>query len=248
MPDDHDVASAKDVPRHVAIIMDGNGRWAQQRGLPRIKGHEAGTENIRRITGRAGELGIAYLTFWAFSTENWSRPEEEVEGILRILAETIPRERDELHRRGARIRHIGSLEGLDPALIEQIHDTIWLTRDNTGINLTLAFNYSGRSEILEATRRIIKAGVTPEELTPELYATFLYTAEIPDPDLIIRTSGEMRISNFFLWQAAFSEWVFTPVLWPDFSETDLEAAVSEYQSRERRYGGLVSSPTTGAGS
>jgi undecaprenyl diphosphate synthase len=237
----------REVPRHVAIVMDGNGRWAQRRGLPRIKGHEAGTENIRRITGRAGELGVAYLTFWAFSTENWSRPEDEVEGILRILAETIPRERDELHLRGARIQHIGSLEGLDHALVEQIQETIELTASNTGINLTLAFNYSGRSELLEATRRIIAAGLQPEELTAERYEEFLYTAGMPDPDLIIRTSGEQRISNFFLWQAAFSEWVFPPILWPDFSEEDLASAIHEYQTRERRYGGLVASPSNHPG-
>src|SRR5690606_26316564 len=143
MADESPRIENRSVPHHVAIIMDGNGRWAQKRGLPRIKGHEAGTENIRRITTRAGELGISYLTLWAFSTENWSRPADEVEGILRILAETIPREREELHRRGARIRHIGSLEGLDPSLVEQIQDTIELTASNTGINLTLAFNYSG---------------------------------------------------------------------------------------------------------
>ncbi|HLT18480.1 MAG TPA: polyprenyl diphosphate synthase [Thermomicrobiales bacterium] len=248
MADESPRIENRSVPHHVAIIMDGNGRWAQKRGLPRIKGHEAGTENIRRITTRAGELGISYLTLWAFSTENWSRPADEVEGILRILAETIPREREELHRRGARIRHIGSLEGLDPSLVEQIQDTIELTASNTGINLTLAFNYSGRAEILEATRRIIASGIRPEELTAERYEEFLFTAGMPDPDLIIRTSGEKRISNFFLWQAAFSEWVFPPVLWPDFSEHDLEAAVHEYQSRERRYGGLVTSPSSSHGS
>ena len=235
--------SSENVPRHVAIIMDGNGRWAQKRGLPRIRGHEAGTENIRRITTRAGELGISYLTFWAFSTENWSRPDDEVEGILRILAETIPRERDELHRRGARIRHIGSLVGLDPNLVEQIEGTVKLTAQNTGINLTLAFNYSGRAELLEATRRIIDSGMRSEELTAERYEEFLFTTGIPDPDLIIRTSGEQRISNFFLWQSAFSEWIFPPVLWPDYSEKDLEQAVAEYELRERRYGGLVSTPS-----
>ncbi len=239
--------SGERIPRHVAIIMDGNGRWAQKRDLPRIRGHEAGTENIRRITVRAGELGISYLTFWAFSTENWSRPDDEVEGILRILAETIPRERDELHQRGARIRHIGNLDGLDPHLVAQIQDTIDLTSENTGINLTLAFNYSGRAEILEATRRILKAGISPDELTPERYEEFLYTADMPDPDLIIRTSGEQRISNFFLWQSAFSEWAFPPILWPDFSEHDLEQAVTDYQQRERRYGGLLTTPTTQSG-
>jgi len=234
---------ARNVPAHVAIIMDGNGRWAQKRGLPRIRGHEAGTENIRRITVRAGELGISYLTFWAFSTENWSRPDDEVEGILRILAETIPRERDELHRRGARIRHIGSLAGLDPNLVEQIQETIKLTEANTGINLILAFNYSGRAEILEATRRIINSGIKSEDLTAERYEEFLYTTGIPDPDLIIRTSGEQRISNFFLWQSAFSEWVFPPILWPDYSAEHLEQAVAEYGERERRYGGLLSTPS-----
>ena len=242
MMSDHQTHPIGDVPTHIAIVMDGNGRWAQKRGLPRIRGHEAGTENIRRITAKAGELGVSYLTLWAFSTDNWNRPNDEVEGILRILAETIPREREELHRRGARIQHIGSMEGLDPHLIEQIRDTIDLTANNEGINLTLAFNYSGRSEILEATRRIIRAGIKPEDVTPELYEQFLYTAGIPDPDLIIRTSGEQRISNFFLWQAAYSEWVFPSIMWPDFDETDLEEAVAAYQLRERRYGGLVSVP------
>ena len=237
--EDH-TRAATEAPRHVAIVMDGNGRWAQNRGLPRLNGHRAGTENIRRITNRAGELGIEYLTLWAFSTDNWSRPADEVEGILQILAETIPRERDELHARGARIRHIGSLEGLEPLLVEQISETITLTENNTGINLTLAFNYSGRAEILEATRRIIAAGLGELDITPETYESFLFTAGMPDPDLIIRTSGEQRISNFFLWQSAYSEWVFPPILWPDFSEQHLDAAVADFQSRERRYGGLVS--------
>lgn len=240
---EHHNPTGRDVPQHVAIIMDGNGRWAQKRGLPRLQGHEAGTENIRRITTRAGEIGISYLTLWAFSTDNWSRPDDEVEGILRILGETIPRERDELHQRGARIRHIGSLEGLNPHLVDQIEETIRLTAENTGINLTLAFNYSGRAEILEATKRIIASGMPPEELTPERYEEFLFTAGMPDPDLIIRTSGEQRISNFFLWQSAYSEWIFPRILWPDYSANDLENAVAEYQSRERRYGGLVSAPS-----
>lgn len=244
MTTEHQDTVARNVPAHVAIVMDGNGRWAQQRGLPRLEGHQAGTENIRRITTRAGELGISYLTLWAFSTDNWSRPDDEVEGILRILAETIPKERDELHQRGARIRHIGSLDGLHPGLVEQIEETIRLTSANTGINLTLAFNYSGRAEILEATRRILAAGVKPEELTPERYEEFLYTTGIPDPDLIVRTSGEQRISNFFLWQSAYSEWTFPQILWPDFSARDLDDAVAEYQSRERRYGGLVSASSS----
>ena len=248
MTTEHQDNATRKVPAHVAIIMDGNGRWAQKRGLPRLEGHQAGTENIRRITTRAGELGISYLTLWAFSTDNWSRPDDEVEGILRILAETIPKERDELHQRGARIRHIGSLEGLHPALVEQIEETIRLTSANSGINLTLAFNYSGRAEILEATRRILAAGVKPEELTPARYEQFLYTAGIPDPDLIVRTSGEQRISNFFLWQSAYSEWTFPQILWPDFSARDLDDAVADYQSRERRYGGLASASSSNSSS
>jgi undecaprenyl diphosphate synthase len=242
----HHATPPEEAPAHVAIVMDGNGRWAQKRGLPRIKGHEAGTENIRRITSKAGELGIRYLTLWAFSTDNWSRPDDEVEGILRILAETIPREREELHRRGARIRHIGSLDGLDPLLVDQIQDTIALTSENDGIDLILAFNYSGRAEIIETTKRIIQAGIPASELTPELFEDFLFTRGIPDPDLIIRTSGEQRISNFFLWQSAYSEWMFPDVLWPDFNESHLDAAVAAYQRRERRYGGLLSTPTNQA--
>ncbi len=234
------------VPRHVAIIMDGNGRWASKRGLPRLDGHRAGTENIRRITIRAGEIGIEYLTFWAFSTDNWNRPVEEVHGILQILAETLPRERDELHREGARLHHIGSLEGLDPTLVEAIHDAIHLTRNNTRINLTLAFNYSGRDDILHAVRGIVSDGVPPNEITGDLFSRYLYTCDMPDPDLVIRTSGEVRISNFLLWQAAYAEWAFVPTLWPDFDEDTLQQTVEDYRNRERRFGGLVTSesPTT----
>ncbi|MBX6341104.1 MAG: isoprenyl transferase [Thermomicrobiaceae bacterium] len=234
--DAHDPAERR-VPQHVAIIMDGNGRWATRRGLPRIAGHEAGTENIRRITQKAGELGIKYLTLWAFSTENWRRPEEEVQGILRILSEAIGRETEELHRRGARLRHIGSLEGLSPELIDQIHHAIELTRNNTGITLTLAFNYGGRAEIIQAIRRMIADGVQPDEVTEELVDRYLYTHDLPEPDLIIRTSGELRTSNFLLWQSAYAEYHFTPVLWPDFGPEDLERAVEDYQQRERRFGG-----------
>lgn len=225
-------------PRHVAIIMDGNGRWANKRNLPRIEGHKAGTENIRRITTRAAELGIEHLTLWAFSTENWSRPEEEVQGILQILAETLPRETDELHRQGAKLKHIGSLEGLDDSLVESVQRAIDLTQHNSRIVLTLAFNYGGRSELIHAVRRMLEDRVDPAGLTEETFTEYLYTAGMPDPDLIIRTSGEMRISNFFLWQAAYAEFLFTPVLWPDFNEQELADAVAAYQTRERRFGGL----------
>ena len=228
-----------DVPRHVAVIMDGNGRWARRRGLPRIAGHEAGTENIRRITKRAAEAGIEHLTLWAFSTENWSRPRAEVDGILRILAEAIERETDELHRQGARLRHIGSLEGLAPELAQAVRDAIALTRENTRITLTLAFNYGGRAEIVQAVRRIVADGLEPGSIDEKTLTRYLYTAGMPDPDLVVRTSGELRTSNFLIWQAAYAEYVFMPVLWPDFGPAELDAAIAEYCGRERRFGGLV---------
>lgn len=226
------------VPRHVAIIMDGNGRWATKRGLPRISGHEAGTENIRRITIKAGEIGIRYLTLWAFSTENWRRPRDEVDGILRILAEAIARETDELHERGAQLRHIGSLDGLSPELRDAILDSIELTRNNDFIVLTLAFNYGGRAELLQAIRRIVADHVDPNDIDEALVNRYLYTCDIPEPDLIIRTSGEYRTSNFLLWQSAYAEYFFTPVLWPDFGPKELVQAVNEYRHRDRRFGGI----------
>jgi undecaprenyl diphosphate synthase len=232
------------VPEHVAIIMDGNGRWARERNLPRLAGHEAGTENIRRITTRAAEIGIRYLTLWAFSTENWNRPAEEVEGILRILGETLPTETEELHKHGAKLQHIGTFDGLSEPLVEGIKHALDLTRDNTAITLTLAFNYGGRDEIVRAVKRMIAEGVDQDAVTPEAFSSYLYTAGMPDPDLIIRTSGEMRTSNFLLWQAAFAEYHFCEKFWPEFGADDLEAAVADYQSRERRFGGLVTSDTS----
>jgi undecaprenyl diphosphate synthase len=230
---------SRGVPRHVAIIMDGNGRWATRRGLPRLAGHEAGTENIRRITFKAGDLGIKYLTLWAFSTENWRRPEDEVQGILRILAKAIAEETEELDKHGAQLRHIGSLDGLSPDLQESIRHAIDLTRDNDRIVLTLAFNYGGRAEIIQAVQRIIADGVCPDDVTEDLVDQYLYTSDLPEPDLIIRTSGEQRTSNFLLWQAAYAEYYFTPVLWPDFGADDLQCAINEYQRRERRFGGIM---------
>lgn len=239
----HDGAEpvARPIPEHVGIIMDGNGRWAKQRGLPRIAGHEAGTENIRRITTRAAEIGIRYLTLWAFSTENWRRPREEVDGILNILAHAIESETQELHRQGARLRHIGSLEGLSPDLCASIRSAIKLTRDNTRITLTLAFNYGGRAEIVNAIQAIINEGIPASDVTEKLIDAHLFTADMPDPDLIVRTSGEFRTSNFLIWQAAYAEYVFSPVLWPDFGPDDLDNAVTEYGQRDRRFGGLTDS-------
>lgn len=227
-------------PAHVAIIMDGNGRWAAQRGLARIEGHEAGTENIRRITFRAGELGIKYLTLWAFSTENWRRPQHEVDGILQLLGRAIASETQDLHAQGAQLRHIGDLDALEPHLQQSIRDAIDLTRNNDRLVLTLAFNYGGRHEILRAVQRIAEEGIPANEITEETIAKRLYTSSTPDPDLIVRTSGEFRTSNFLIWQAAYAEWVFTPKLWPDFGPDDLAAAVHEFAGRDRRFGALPS--------
>ncbi|MBA2246875.1 MAG: di-trans,poly-cis-decaprenylcistransferase [Chloroflexia bacterium] len=226
------------VPHHVAVIMDGNGRWAAQHGLDRIRGHERGTDNIRRITLTAGRLGITHLTLWAFSTENWSRPAEEVQGILRILSEAITSETEELHRQGARLWHIGELEPLEPALRKSVRDAIELTRHNTGITLTLAFNYGGRREIVHAVQRIVHDGLDPDSIDEEAIRHRLYTPDLPDADLIIRTSGEFRMSNFLLWQGAYAEFFFSPKFWPDFAPDDLIEAVRDYSRRERRFGAL----------
>ena len=241
------VDEERETPRHVAVIMDGNGRWAQRRGLPRLAGHEAGTENIRRITYAAGELGVRYLTLWAFSTENWKRPKDEVDGILRILATAIESETEELHRNGAQLRHIGSLDGLPPDLQQSIQDATALTRDNDRIVLTLAFNYGGRAEIIAAVRESIRAGKGAEGVDDVCINRHLYIRDVRDPDLIIRTSGEFRTSNFFLWQAAYAEYYFTPVLWPDFGPDDLMQAIPDYRQRDRRFGGVPSAQAADPG-
>jgi undecaprenyl diphosphate synthase len=233
------------IPRHVAIIMDGNGRWAARRGLPRVAGHERGTDNIRRITFTAGEIGIRYLTLWAFSTENWRRPAEEIEGIMRILGEAIERETEELHRQGAQLRHIGSLEGLAPDLRQSVLDAIDLTKDNDRLILTLAFNYGGRQELVQAVREIVAAGIPATEIDEQVIAAHLYTRDTPDADLIIRTSGEYRMSNFLLWQAAYAELHFSPVLWPDFGPDELCEAVLDYSRRERRFGHISAAAAAG---
>ena len=226
------------VPTHVAIIMDGNGRWAQQRGLPRLAGHRAGTENIRRIIEAAADHHVRILTLYAFSTENWKRPAEEVRGLMGILRQVIDREAANLLRNGVQLRHVGSLEGLDPRLCERIRYAVDLTRDNDRIVVNVAFNYGGRAEIVEATRRIVRDGVSPTAITEELFASYLYTAGCPDPDLIIRTAGEMRLSNFLLWQAAYAEYWSTPVFWPDFGKEQFHEAIVEYGRRGRRFGAL----------
>ncbi|HWV24499.1 MAG TPA: polyprenyl diphosphate synthase [Thermomicrobiales bacterium] len=227
------------VPRHVAIIMDGNGRWASARGLSRVEGHEAGTRNIRRITYRAGELGIKYLTLWAFSTENWRRPQEEIAGLMRILGEAIETQTAELHAQGAQLRHIGDLDALDPELRQSVLDAIELTKDNDRLVLTLAFNYGGRAEMLHAIRRMIEDGLSPEDVTEDAVAQRLYMPDLPDADLIIRTSGEERLSNFLLWQGAYAELFFTEKFWPDFGPDDLTEAALDFSQRERRFGAVA---------
>lgn len=227
------------VPVHVAMIMDGNGRWAQKRGLPRLAGHRAGTENLRRIIRASVEFGVKYLTIYAFSTENWGRPQEEVEGLLHILEEVIDRELDELDQQGVQLRHLGHLDRLPAMLQEKVIRAVERTRDNDRLILSVAFNYGGRDEIVCAIRAMMRDGVKHEEVTPELVSRYLFTADLPDPDLIIRTSGEMRVSNFLIWQSAYSEWYVTPVLWPDFDREEYLKALIEYSHRERRFGKLT---------
>jgi undecaprenyl diphosphate synthase len=226
------------LPRHIAMIMDGNGRWAGQRGLPRLAGHRAGTENIRSLVTVCAELNIPYLTLYAFSTENWSRPSFEVEGLMKILSDFIDRETAELHKQGIHLRHLGRLEGVSASLRNKVQYALDLTRDNTRMTLAIAFNYGGRSDIVDAVRRIIAAGIKPEMVTEQTIAENLSTRGMPDPDLIIRTSGEWRLSNFLVWETAYSEYWTTPVFWPDFRAEHLRQAISEYGQRERRFGGI----------
>jgi undecaprenyl diphosphate synthase len=233
--------SSSQTPTHVAIIMDGNGRWAIARGLPRLAGHRAGTENLRRIITACTEFGIKYLTIYAFSTENWGRPREEVEGLMHILEDVIDRELAELNKEGVQLRHIGRLERLDPKLQQKVLEAIDLTRNNTRLVLNIAFNYGGRDEIICAIQRIITDGVKPEEVTSELVSRYMFTAGVPDPDLIIRTSGELRVSNFLIWQGAYSEWFVTSVFWPDFDKEELRKALETFAKRDRRFGGLSGS-------
>ena len=224
------------VPYHLAIIMDGNGRWAQRRHLPRLAGHRAGTENLRRVLRACKNVSIKILTVYAFSTENWRRPKEEVSGLMNILDHYIVREMRNLHEEGVQIRHLGRMDGVDPGLQKKIRQALELTKENTTLILNIAFNYGGRQEILDAVRAILNDHVPPEDVDEALFSRYLYTAGQPDPDLIIRTSGEVRISNFLLWQGAYAELYSTPVYWPDFDEAELRKALDHYAARERRFG------------
>lgn len=226
------------IPTHVAIIMDGNGRWAKKRGLPRLVGHRAGIKNLRRVILAAADFGINNLTFYAFSTENWNRPEEEVNGLMALLSEFLETEVQELHDEDVRLLHIGNLKGLSPSLRKKIEDAIELTRNNKRINVILAFNYGGRDEIIAAVKKLIEAGTPAEGIDINTMSDAMFTAGTPDPDIVIRTSGEKRTSNFLIWQTVYSEWFFPEVLWPDFSENDLQKILVEYSTRDRRFGGL----------
>lgn len=234
----------KIIPAHVAIILDGNGRWARARGLPRNAGHRAGVENLRPVLEACGEFGIKYLTVYAFSTENWSRPADEVQGLMNILEDVIDRELSELHENGVQLRHLGRLDRLRPALQEKVLNAIEQTKNNNRISLNIAWNYGGRSEMVRAIQKIIEDGVTPVDINEELVSEYLYTAGLPDPDLIIRTSGEQRVSNFLLWQGAYAELYVTPTYWPDFGRDELLDALKDYASRERRFGRVAGPDTT----
>ena len=226
------------VPRHVGIIMDGNGRWAQSRGLPRAAGHEAGTRNIRPISEKAHELGVDVLTLYAFSTENWARPDWEVKALMRIFGETVRKEKSTILENNIQLHVIGRLEGIPGPLRSEILSVVDESAGNDGLKLNVAFNYGGRAEILDAVKRMLRDRVDPEQVTEEVFGRYLYTAELPDPDLVIRTAGEMRLSNFLIWQAAYSEYYSTPVLWPDFGQTEFAAALESYAQRQRKFGGI----------
>jgi len=222
--------------RHMAIIMDGNGRWANKRHLPRLAGHSAGVAALRRVVECASDEHIEMLSVYAFSTENWGRPKAEVEGLMRLLWETVRSDLERLHHKGVRLRHLGRLDNLPPDIQQAIREMVELTKNNTKIAVNVCFNYGGRAELVDAVRRIVADGRDPDSITEELISSYLYTRDLPDPDLVVRTAGEMRVSNFLLWQSAYSEYYATSTLWPDFGRDDLLAALESYNQRQRRFG------------
>ena len=236
---DLDGIDARRVPAHVALVMDGNGRWAQKRGLKRTEGHAAGEEALFDTVEGGLDLGLSWMTVYAFSTENWKRPADEVKYLMGFNESILTRRRDELHERGVRMRFAGRRDWRVPKrLLKQMDQSVELTQDNKVMTLTIAFNYGGRAEIVDAVRKLVAEGVQPDKVDEKAIRRHLYDPEMPDPDLVVRTSGEYRISNFLLWELAYSELVFTEVLWPDFRREDLFEAVREFQRRERRFGGL----------
>jgi undecaprenyl diphosphate synthase len=233
-PDDAEISP---IPTHVAIIMDGNARWAGRRHLSRLEGHRIGTENIRRIVETFAKYKVKYLTLYAFSTENWKRPKTEVWGLMQILSRVIKSETKALHEKGVKLRHLGRLNKLSEKMQKQIQEAIALTENNTRMTLSIAFDYGGRSEIVDAVKSIVAEGLPAAVIDEDLLSRRLYSDGLPEPDLIIRTGGEMRLSNFLLWQSAYSELYFTPVPWPEFDEEEVRKALLAYSKRERRFGG-----------
>ena len=230
------------LPEHIAIIMDGNGRWASKRGLPRSAGHREGANNLKRIVSECNSIGIRYLTVFAFSTENWSRPKNEVDTLMSLLLEFLHNSDKELSGKNIRIRIIGESEGLSPKIIKEIDRVVRNTERNTGLNLVIALNYGSRNEIVRAAVKIageiLSGSMKPEDINEKVFSGYLYTAGMPDPDLIIRPSGESRLSNFLLWQSSYAEFWYSDTLWPDFNKQDLYQAIADYQKRNRRFGGL----------
>lgn len=224
-------------PQHVGIIMDGNGRWAAANNKTRYQGHKAGTENLRRILEHSVDFGVKMLTIYAFSTENWKRPPFEVMGLMKILENVVDTELQKLHKNGVQLRHLGQLDKLDPRLQKKILYALDYTKENDRLILNVAFNYGGRSEIVHAVRKMMRDQITPDEVTEELLSRYMYTGDSPDPDLIIRTSGEFRTSNFLIWQAAYAEYYITPTYWPAFDKAEYYQALADYCHRDRRYGG-----------
>jgi undecaprenyl diphosphate synthase len=227
------------LPRHIAVVMDGNGRWAERRGLPRTMGHAAGEEALYRVVDAAIDLGLPWLTVYGFSTENWRRPDEEVSYLMGLPGEVVAKRMKELHERNVRVKVAGQRDGRVPAqVLEHIDEAVNRTAANTGLTFCIAFNYGARAEIVDAVKAIVAKGVDPDDVDEALIAAHLLVPEMPDPDLVVRTSGERRLSNFLLWQSAYSELVFVDTLWPDFGRDELLAAIEEYQTRERRFGGV----------
>jgi undecaprenyl diphosphate synthase len=225
------------LPEHVAIIMDGNGRWAKERGLSRQAGHRAGVENIRVAIETFARYEVPVLTLYAFSTENWNRPKREVDALIRLIGPFIERELKSLHDNGVRLRHLGSLDPLSPDLRRRVEEAMEYTKDNTRITVNIAFNYGGRQEIVDALRRIVEDKVAPEQIDEALISSYLTTAGMPDADLVIRTAGEVRLSNFLLWQSAYAEYYYTDTYWPDFGVEEIERALLAFSQRQRRFGG-----------
>jgi len=224
-------------PRHIAIIMDGNRRWAEQLGLPRFEGHRAGVESMHAAMDYLNERQLEYFTVYGFSTENWNRPVDEVTSLLKLFEEVIERESSELHKRGVRLLHLGQFDELPPSTKQVISKAMELTKNNTGMTFSFAFNYGARTEILDAVHRLITDGVLPQNIDEDSFSSYLYTAGLPDIDLVIRTGGEVRLSNFLMWQTAYSEFYFTKVLWPDFDKKQIDKALLFYSQRRRRFGG-----------